>query len=182
MITVALRGRLGGVKRSAKIQLGLVGGGALALSLLLLRRRPWAVSYPSKYRSDDLSALLPTFRSKVEQLLWNMRARGFQPVVVDALRTPAEAQANEDRGTGKADSLHIYGAAVDIVDAQRGRNHPEFFAALGQEAAELGLTWGGNWTTRDIAHVQAVPVSVESQLRALKTVVERDLLVQRFAA
>lgn len=149
------------MRMPVKISLSLITLSVFGF-LIFGRREPLA----SKYRSDDLGSLLPSFRAKVTYLLYRMRARGFNPVVVDAVRTPAEAAQNAAAGTGIVDSLHLYGAAVDIIDAQFGRNYPTFFTALGEESGALGLTWGGNFSNRDIAHVQAVSVAQQNQFRA----------------
>lgn len=77
-------------------------------------------------------------------------------------------------------SKHLEGLAADIIDGRLGEfdGRPglepvgwgswprsteddklaaEFFAALGEEAEEEGLVWGGNWsgTRKDLPHIEA---------------------------
>jgi hypothetical protein len=82
-------------------------------------------------------------------------------------------------GTGIRDSMHIYGAAADIIDRQKLWKNPAFFAALGREAKKLGLTWGGDFG--DPPHIQALPVSGQNGLRRAP-VASRDAYVQRYLA
>jgi hypothetical protein len=134
-----------------------------------------------KYREDDIDLLVPAFRQKIVQLLSNLRARGFDPIVFDAVRTAKEAQANAAKGTGIVDSLHLYGLAVDIIDADKGWSNPVFFKALRDEAEKLKLTSGARFSKIDWPHVQAVPVSAQKAVRALATAAARNEFVKRYA-
>lgn len=132
-----------------------------------------------KYKSDDMSALLPSFRSKIETLLTNMKNLGYDPIPFDTIRTPAEAQANAAKGTGIVNSMHLYGAAVDIISGSRGWSFPEFFADLGKQAESLGLTWGGRFARVDNVHVQALPGKYDNSLSNMSAS-ERDAFISNF--
>jgi len=123
----------------------------------------------AKYRSDDISLLIPEFRALVEALLVEMRTDGFAPVLRDGLRTRGEAAANAAKGVGIADSMHLYGIAADIICDEHGWGCAKvgchFFTALGEHAKALGLTWGGDWRRRDLPHVQMVPVGWQTRIR-----------------
>jgi peptidoglycan L-alanyl-D-glutamate endopeptidase CwlK len=116
----------------------------------------------------DPHNLLPGFAVKVEALFQRLRARGYKPLLWEGLRTPARAAELERRGTGSARSIHCLGAAVDIVDEQRKWGaSADFWQAIGQEAAALGLTWGGLWRKRDLPHVQAISVAEQAAFRLM---------------
>lgn len=141
----------------------------------------------SRYRPDDITQLVPSFRVLVEQLLELMKAAGFDPIVRDAYRTHAEAQANEAAGVGIADSMHCYRVAADIIDADRGWAHPEFFAKLHELALGLGLTrvrrrQANGKRVWDQPHVQAIPVSLQAAVRAAKTVDEIEAICAKHLA
>ena len=120
-----------------------------------------------KFKSDSLDLLLPSFRKKVNLLLASMVAAGFDPIPFDTFRTAEEAAANARSGKGIVNSMHEYGAAVDIISGSRGWNYPAFFEELGRQAEHLGLTWGGRFTRVDKPHVQAIPYKNQNKLRSL---------------
>lgn len=125
-------------------------------------------------RHTDLKFLLPHFRTKVELVLTQLAARGYTPQVWETLRSVEKAAENARKGVGSANSLHIWGGAVDIIC----KNHKwgcfkqspicGFFDELGQIARANGLFWGGDWKSRDCPHVQAVPVAEQRAFRAAK--------------
>jgi len=116
----------------------------------------------------DPSRLLPGFAARVELLFQRLRARGLDPMLWEAYRSPERAAALHARGSGSKRSLHCLGAAVDIVHREDYWSAPgSFWKAIGQEARALGLTWGGRWRRRDLPHVQAVPVWRQRGFRAM---------------
>lgn len=118
----------------------------------------------------DPENLLPPFARKIEKLFQRMRARGFKPMLWEGYRSPqrAAALASKEGSTAIKRSMHIHGAAVDIVDADRLWNaSPAFWSALGEEARKLGLTWGGVWRSKDRPHVQAVTVAEQPAFRRM---------------
>jgi len=154
----------------------IVGG---ALLLWLLASRSYSFGGPDKSGvSRDPSRLLPAFADRLELLFARLRARGFDPMLHEGYRTPARAAELARQKKGIVDSLHIYGAAADIVSKSTGWSNPAFFKALGQEAEAIGLTWGGRFAEVDSTHVQAVPGKFENALRALAAPA-RDAYVAR---
>lgn len=119
----------------------------------------------------DPSKLLPGFAKKVEQLFQAMRKRGYKPLLWEGYRTPERAAMLAEKGTGIVDSMHSYGAAVDIVDESTAPNYwtgaPGFWNALGEEAEKLGLTWGGRWKSVDRPHVQGITVAEQTAFRKM---------------
>jgi murein DD-endopeptidase MepM/ murein hydrolase activator NlpD len=138
----------------------------------------------TKFRAVSLDGLLPSFRDKVVQLIALMQDSGYDPIPYSVLRTPAEAAANAENNIGIENSMHIYGAAVDILSASSGGKNPEFFEKLGYYAESLGLTWGGRFNVErdERAHVQAIPIQYQKKLREIDTVEARDIFVSSFLA
>lgn len=146
----------------------LWGLSGAALLLLLANAGTSSVGGPNKGEvSRDPKLLLPAFRAKLEQLFARLAARGFDPILHEGYRTPARAAMLAQKKAGIANSLHIYGAAADVISKSRLWAHPAFFQALGFEAEKLGLTWGGRFSEVDATHVQAVPGKQENTFRAL---------------
>jgi peptidoglycan L-alanyl-D-glutamate endopeptidase CwlK len=65
------------------------------------------------------------------------------------------------------ESYHNFGLAVDFALDDSTREglqptwRPEAYAILGEEAARVGLEWGGKWTSfRDYPHVQWPAVTI----------------------
>lgn len=117
----------------------------------------------------DPYKLLPGFARKVEYLFRALRARGYDPLLWEAYRTPERAAQLAEDGPGIKDSLHIVGGAVDIVNGAQWKagldpwgGSSDFWKAVGEEAERLGLTWGGRFRKVDKTHVQAVPVSMHT--------------------
>lgn len=125
----------------------------------------------TKYRTDDIEQLLPTWRAKVRELILRMGELGYVAVLHDGLRTEAEAKANAAKGVGIADSVHCYGLAADLICGLHGwqchKNRCGFFEVLGREGEALGMVWGGRFSRVDLPHFQAIPVAWQKQLRAL---------------
>lgn len=139
---------------------------------------------------QDVKLLLPSFQPYVAKLLQAMRDRGFQPMVWETLRSPERAEWLASRGRSRnkgRTSMHVLGAAVDIVCRLRMWNHPEFFQALEEEAEKLGLVSGRDWDSNDDTennfndgpHVQALPLKDQKKLRALKTPAERETFIAK---
>lgn len=152
-----------------------VVGAAVPVSLLLFATPKKAGEGRSGYSyggpdspagySRDPGLLIPAFARRVELLFQRLRAQGYSPVLIQGYRTAAQAEDNAQRGTGIVKSQHILGAAVDIHDANAA---PGFPAALGRTAKELGLTWGGDFSSRsDWAHVQAAPGKLDGKMWAM---------------
>lgn len=161
--------------RNQKIWLGI------GIAIILLAGGTEAVTtYKLRYKEDSLDLLLPSFRAKIVTLLARLKARGFDPVVVDTRRSASEAAANAAKGTGIVDSLHITGAAADILSNKYGRSSAAFNKALAEESAKLGLTSGSTFSNNDVAHVQAVPVAKQAAYRSQPTEAAREAYVSNY--
>ena len=156
--------------------------GAAILALLFFRRRaPRRWTYGSKLPgiasssagggelNRDPARLLPSFADTVEVLFQRLRARGFDPVLNEGYRSPERGAHLKSLGYSQTGdrSLHVYGAAVDIISAAGGwQGSEDLWQAMGPIAEDLGLVWGGRWSFYDPAHLQAVAVSEQSKLRS----------------
>jgi hypothetical protein len=104
---------------------------------------------PEPKRNADITSLVPYVADRVEKILARMKARGFDPIVFEALRTKARQEWLY--GVGRTHSLkrkpitwtlksrHLAGKAVDIISKKRGWNWPEFYTALREEARREGM-------------------------------------------
>lgn len=125
----------------------------------------------------DPEKLLPGFAAKVEILFQRLRARGLDPLLWEGYRSPERALELAARGVGVVNSMHCYGAAVDIVERSKlWSAPPAFWDAVGEESERLTLTWGGRFARVDRPRVQLVPVREQAAFRAL-TDAERAKLV-----
>jgi len=148
-------------------------------------------SIKSKYKQDDINLLLPAFRLKIQRLLNNMTQRGFDPILFDTGRTQKEADIFAAKGTGIVNSLHLLGAAADIISASKGWNWPLFFNALAEESKNLNLISGSTFKVRidpitkkkkgpDMPHVQAIPVKLQATFRKLTSPEARNLFLVEY--
>jgi hypothetical protein len=133
-------------------------------------------------RQANLDDLLPSFRALVDTLLERMRSFGHAPVVHETYRTPERAALLSRKGSGSKNSLHCYGAAVDIICDRHTwfcvTSGCRFFDDLGIQAEALGLHWGGRFVSRvDKPHVQAIAVKDQDAFRRL-TPEQRDAFVR----
>lgn len=149
-----------------------------------------------KARQSALNLLLPSFRVRVERVLERMKARGFDPIAWETLRTPERAEELKKSGTSRngKNSMHCsadgFSAAVDVISASKKWDDPKFFVALAEEGQAEGLTSGIDWdrnpktsqTFDDRPHLQAIPIQKQAAFRALKTTLERDAFVERYLA
>jgi len=122
-------------------------------------------------RKKKLASLEPEFRAKVEAMLAELEAAGFQPKIFYAWRSVAIQRELKRKGRSKVDfSFHNAqlpdgtprALAVDIVDKRWGWGELAktrgFWSALGAAAHDQELYWGGSWRSfKDWAHVQALP-------------------------
>mgnify|MGYP001324206261 CR=1 FL=1 len=126
-----------------------------------------------KRHQAALESMHPVFRARVEALVDHMNKKGWQAFVWQGkTRSEAQAAANAKKGTGIKMSWHrpeVHGRigallvelyAADIVDERWGwegpasdQNH-QFWKDLGGFAKAEALEWGGDWTKKDVAHVQ----------------------------
>jgi hypothetical protein len=134
-------------------------------------------------RVDDrhtaaMETLHPVFKSRVDRVIGDLHAKGWQPVLVYGRRTEEQQRQKIAEGVGGKHSWHVAsteaylptaekaffdvvrGCAADIVDRRwawdgpcKNKNH-QFWKDLGASAKKHDLEWGGDWKKRDVAHVQ----------------------------
>lgn len=130
--------------------------------------------------NNNVDDLLPTFRNKLYILFSRMRARGFDPILYEGLRTQARANELAAKGVGITNSIHIYGGAADIISEKNLWGAPKsFWDALGQETENLGMTWGGRFKRVDLPHVQIVTVAEQNNFRQLADATSREAFLDK---
>ena len=146
--------------------------------MVLARYNPtydWSGNPESWSEEQKLASLHPPFRKKIEAVLRDMRAEGWDAKIFVGWRS-LEKQAELVRAgrskvyfsfhNASVDESTPAALAVDIVSTSKGWNDMDFFKALGRVGKSHGLYWGGDWKSfRDYAHLQASPNSVLSTLR-----------------
>jgi hypothetical protein len=117
---------------------------------------------PKKGHEQDMSLLLPWFRSRVESVISRMADQGFVAILFEGLRSVAEANRNALLGRGVTESMHLFGAAADLICAHHGwdcrAKGCQFYDALADAAESEGLVSGWRWKKKDGPHIQAVKV------------------------
>ncbi|MBY0490637.1 MAG: M15 family metallopeptidase [Gemmatimonadaceae bacterium] len=107
----------------------------------------------------DLQVLAPGFRMRLDLVIDDLQRAGFDPMVVETLRTSERQRflfgfgRDYDDGRGVVthssdcdETWHGFGLAADIISAsKRWDAAPAFWTALGAACRIRGLTWGGDW-------------------------------------
>lgn len=126
------------------------------------RRKPLPLpTPPTEVPVQNATAgLAPKFYAKVQLVITDLRAWGYDPIVFETLRTEARQSflygfgRRYDDGRGivthsqsAEDSWHFYGLATDIVDRVKLWSAPsDFWHVYGTSARRHGLVWGGDWS------------------------------------
>ena len=112
-------------------------------------------------RDKDLQHLVSYVGDRVALILRRLRARGFDPLVFEGLRSPQRQRWLYGQGRTKFQCLkagispayahkgviitwtlksyHLKGKACDLISKSKLWNWPEFFDALAEEAAAVGM-------------------------------------------
>lgn len=152
----------------------------VAVLLLATMQKPATDTKHSATGVDhEWDHLLPAFAQRLRAVFAALAARGFDPYLHEGLRSRARAESLASDGSGIKDSMHVYGAAADVISASRHWDWPEFFSALGEESERLGLTWGGRFSRKDLDHVQAIPVSMQPRMRAAQSAIAANELAKK---
>jgi hypothetical protein len=146
---------------------------------------------------SDLNELVPVLARIVEQILIDMRALGWNPILFETLRTPERGAYLQSIGRSKngSRSMHTLRLAADIVDGDLNNvpkmtkegywNAPDkFWADLEDLATKYGLTrlykvgvkpdsTDDDAESWDKPHVQACTVAEQNKLRRMRTDEER---------
>lgn len=115
----------------------------------------------------DWSKLQPTFRQTLLLLLARMSTRGYDFALLEGYRSPQRqdtlaALGAHLTGARAYESRHQYGLAADLAPIRNGVLAFNFedpwaksaYIALGEEARNLGLVWGGGWKLQDYGHIE----------------------------
>jgi hypothetical protein len=81
-----------------------------------------------------MDTLVPAFRARVEAVIKDMHAQGYDAIVHETRRTPERAEWLKSKGTSKngARSMHCYDCAADVISQAKGWDPPQgFWDALG---------------------------------------------------
>lgn len=119
-------------------------------------------------QEKKLQSLAPAFRVKVKSIVDALKKQGFQPKIFYGWRSVAVQQELFKKGRSKV-KFSFHNAqkpdgtpnsyAADIIDLRWAWNDTAekngFWDALGKEANNRGLVWGGDWKSfKDVAHIQ----------------------------
>jgi hypothetical protein len=130
-------------------------------------------------QSKKLASMNPNLRRKVKQVLAALAKRGFKPKVFFGWRSVAVQLQLVKKGRSTV-KFSFHNAqkpdgtpnayAADIIDSRWGwgpkAKSNGFWTALGEEAKNAGLYWGGDWTSfKDWAHVQLYPNSALGRVK-----------------
>ena len=140
--------------------------GKMEHSFLAKLRRDPRYRSPDRVSSPDL--LYPPFRTIVERIVLQAKAKGQEFVIFETYRsTERQTQLfREGRTKLRNVGVHHYGLAADLVRKVDGRLTWEAdYTLLGQLAKARGLIWGGDWKTfPDSVHLQYIPVRDQARL------------------
>ncbi len=137
--------------------------------------------YALRYQADDPALLLPSFQPVVERIFARMQDLGFQPIIFDTLRTQAEADRNAAKGTGSKTSLHLFGAAVDMICNRHGWACKAKDCRFYDTLRKLYLKECYIGPAGDMPHGQALPVGQQVNFRRLPPE-QRDVFVKVWLA
>jgi precorrin-6B methylase 1 len=95
--------------------------------------------------------LIPAMQPKARAVLRDLEGKGWEPIVVEAQRSKAQAILNALKGVGIKNSKHCVGKALDVVDARwYWKIAPDLLAKyrahIMSSAAAHGLVSGATWT------------------------------------
>jgi RHS repeat-associated protein len=102
-------------------------------------------------KHPKLLELSAEMREKATRVLLRTTARGYQPRIVEALRTSKQQCEKVKAGLSSTmKSKHLTGDAIDVVDRRWGYDDSkpstqQFFREYGEIGQEQDLEWGGDW-------------------------------------
>ena len=125
-----------------------------------------AYDYSKQPSSLSLNSLDSYVASLAQQFINLCTANGINVVIVEAFRSWNEQDTLYTQGRTQpgdivtdamgGDSYHNWGLAFDCAPAENGQinwNDIAAFNKMGSFGQQVGLEWGGNWTSYDIAIV-----------------------------
>lgn len=113
-------------------------------------------------RLDDLA---PEFKPLAFELIARCAEAGIPVMIIYTLRTEAEQKDLIRAGRSWTNnSRHLVGRAIDICpyeeyqlvgpDKLQWNSSDPVWQRIGNIGKALGLTWGGDWTVRDLGHFE----------------------------
>lgn len=124
------------------------------------------VDYSKLSSSLSLMSLNPYVASLARQFLNTCAANGINVTIAEAFRSWNEQDQLYNQGRTQpgdivtdaqgGDSYHNWGLAFDCAPVENGQinwNDINAFNQMGNIGQQVGLEWGGNWTTFDISIV-----------------------------
>ena len=120
----------------------------------------------------DVNALYPLLKMLGEELVRRCKKKGLNVKITDCVRTKAEQDECLRKGTSTLPyprGPHCWGIAFDICFNDKNDPYPKDntkWTAAGTIGKELGLFWGGDWTTfPDRPHFQLDAFSVDDLIK-----------------
>ena len=105
-----------------------------------------------------LAKLDGSFAVKIKRVLAELRKKGWKARIKSGLRTVSEQrEIVRSKKSNRMRSSHVCGLGADIIDSRYAWSIPtnhDFWTSLGAAAKAEGLTWGGNFSWKDVAHVE----------------------------
>lgn len=112
----------------------------------------------------DISELTPAAQTACNLFLNKCKAKGLNVLVTETYRSQERQNYLYEQGrtrpgnvvTWTKNSRHTSRRAWDICKNVKGAEYSDsgFFKACGDIAKELGITWGGTWSTPDTPHFE----------------------------
>ena len=112
----------------------------------------------------DIEALTPAAQRACTLFLERCKEAGLNVLVTETYRSQARQDYLYEQGrtrpgkvvTWTKNSRHTSRRAWDICKNVKGQEYSDagFFKACGAVAKELGITWGGTWSTPDTPHFE----------------------------
>ncbi|UHD16113.1 M15 family metallopeptidase [Thiocapsa bogorovii] len=169
-LVVGLRNPDGRVDPNGKTLIAMNSPGSEAKwrQILAVDRAKWGGDSARWSQEKKLASMNPGFRVKVMAVLGALSKRGFEPKVFYGWRSVEVQLELVKKGRSKV-KFSFHNAqkpngipnsyAADIIDRRwawtAAAEQNGFWDALGAEAKERGLVWGGDWTSfKDVAHIQ----------------------------
>lgn len=112
----------------------------------------------------DISELTATAQKACRLFLQKCEERGLKVSITETYRSQERQNYLYEQGRSRSgkvvtwtkNSRHTSRRAWDICQNVKGKEYSDssFFAECGKVAAELGITWGGDWKQADMPHFE----------------------------
>lgn len=127
----------------------------------------------------DIMALTPAAQAACNLFMAKCRAKGLNVLITETYRSQERQNYLYEQGrsrpgnkvTWTKNSRHTSRRAWDICKNIKGQEFSDagFFKACGAVAKELGITWGGTWSTPDTPHFEIStswksPANIEEEI------------------